>query len=148
MLGRAVVELVGECPHEAGRGAHVVVRMPRERVVQPPAAGVGGLGEQLATGRGEPDQAGAAVGRIGPADHEPARLQLTDLPADDGLADAAPGRQLTEPQLTLAEQESQLEGGEGAGHGVADRVPVGTDECDDGVAERVRGVLRGSALLN
>ena len=148
MLGRAVVELVGECPHEAGRGAHVVVRMPRERVVQPPAAGVGGLGEQLATGRGEPDEAGAAVGRIGPADHEPARLQLTDLPADDGLADAAPGRQLTEPQLTLAEQESQLEGGEGAGHGVADRVPVGTDECDDGVAERVRGVLRGSALLN
>ena len=99
MQGRAVVELVGECLHEAGRGPHVVVRMPRERVVQPPAAGVGGLGEQLTTGRGEPDEAGAAVGRIGPADHEPARLQLADLPADDGLADAAPGRQLTEPLL-------------------------------------------------
>jgi hypothetical protein len=29
-----------------------------------------------------------------------------------------------------------------------DRVPVGTDECDDGVAERVRGVRRSAALLN
>jgi len=148
VLGRAVVELVGECPDEAGRGAHVVVRMLRERVVQPPASGVGGLDEQLTTGRGEPDEAGPAVGRVGSADHEPARLQLTDLSADDGLADTAPGRQLTEPQLTLAEQESQLEGGESAGHGVVDRMPVGTDQCDDGVAERVRGVLRGCALLN
>ena len=109
-----------------------------ERVVHPGASGVGGLGEQLAAGGRELDEAGAAVGGVAAADDEPARLQLADLPADDRLADPAPSRELPEPQLTLAEEQGQFEGGERAGDRVPEGVPVGPDEGDDGVAERVR----------
>ena len=136
----AVVEFVGKRPDQPGRGPHVVVRVVGEGVVQPGAPGVGGFGEQLATGGRELDEAGAAVGGVAAADDEPARLQLADLPADDRLADAAPRRELAEPQLTLAEEQGQLEGGKRACDGVPEGVPVGPDEGDDGVAERVRRV--------
>jgi hypothetical protein len=91
------------------------------------------------------DEAGAEVRGVAAADDEPARLQLADLPADDRLADAAPRRELPEPQLTLAEEQGQFEGGERAGDGVPQGVPVGPDEGHDGVADRVR---RGAPLRN
>jgi hypothetical protein len=143
-----VVELVGERTDQPGRRLHVPVRMVGEGIVQPDAPGLGGLGEQLATGGGELDEAGAAVGGVAAADDEPARLQFADLPADDRLADATPGRELAEPQLALAEEQGQLEGRESAGDGVPQGVPVGPDEGDDGVAERVRGILPDVPLRN
>lgn len=143
-----MVELVGERPDEAGRSTHVVVRVVGERVAQPGAAGLRGLGEQLATGRRELDEAGAAVSRVTATNDEPLRLQLADLPADDRLADAPACRELAEPLLALGEEQGQLEGGEPAGRGVPQRVPVGADEGDDGVAEGVCGVVRGVPLRN
>ena len=140
-----MVEFVGERLDQAGRGLHVVVRMVGEGVAHPGAPGVGGFGEQLATGGRELDEAGAAVGGVAAADDKPARLQLADLPADDRLADAAPRRELPEPQLTLAEEQGQFEVGERAGDGVPQGVPVGPDKGDDGVADSVR---RGVPLRN
>ena len=116
--------------------------MPGEGAVQPALPGACGDLEQLAAGRGEPDQTGAAVGGVGAADDEPARLQLADLPADDRLAHPALHRELPEPSLALREQAGQLQVGERDVRGMARGVRDGVHQADDRLVERVHGLGR------
>ena len=134
-----MVEFVGERLNQPGRGPHVVVRMVGEGVAHPGASGVGGFGEQLATGGRELDEAdarrsaGSRRRTTSPrASNSPTCLLTTDWQTPRRAASSP------EAQLTLAEEQCQFEVGKRACDGVPQGVPVGPDGGDDGVADRVR----------